>query len=102
MIFKIKLIPSALEELEEALEYYQQISPRLFKKFYDEFVEFHKLLEHNPYFEIRYGYVRTYKLKSFPYMVHFLINEELKKVIVIAIVFGKMNKTTFEDRTKNL
>ena len=96
------MIPSAQKEFEEALEYYQKISPRLLQKFYSEFVELHELLEQNPFFEIRYSTVRAYKLKSFPYMVHFLINEESKKVIIIAIVFGKMKKTTFEDRKKNI
>ncbi len=102
MTFSIKLVPSAQKELEEALEYYLQISPNLLRKFYNEFVDLNELLEQNPYLEIRYKSVRTYKLKSFPYLVHFLINEELKKVIIIAVVFGKMKKTTFEDRINKI
>ena len=101
MVFKIKLLLSAQKDLEEAIEYYNQVNNKLSLKFYSEFLELNNLLEKNPFFEIRYNEIRTYNLKSFPYVVHFIINENLNLVIILAIVFGKMEKNKFQNRIPN-
>lgn len=98
MSYKVTLLLSAQKDLEIVLEYYNEISGALTTQFYREFVEMNSILEQNPFFKITYHSVRTYKLKTFPYLVHFVINEELNLVTIIAIVFGKQEKTNFGDR----
>lgn len=102
MAFKVKLLISARKDLEDAVEYYHKINPVLAKRFYDEFIELNLLLEKNPFFEIKYNFIRTYKLRSFPYLVHFLINEKSNLGMILAIVFGWRGKTNFEDRLSDL
>lgn len=98
MSYKVTLLLSAQKDLEDALDYYAEINKALTTKFYEEFLQLNAILEQNPFFKTQYHTVRTYRLKSFPYLVHFVINEELNRVTIIAIVFGKQEKTTFDDR----
>lgn len=95
MAFEVNLSPSAKMDLEETFEYYNQASWSTAKKFYSEFINLHALLQQNPFFEIKYDVVRTCKLKSFPYVIHFIINEEQTNVTIIGIVFGGQKKINF-------
>jgi mRNA-degrading endonuclease RelE of RelBE toxin-antitoxin system len=98
MAFKVDVKPSAKKDLYQAIEYYEWINHKLAKRLYDEFLELNALLTTNPHFPIKYKYVRTYKLKSFPYLVHFVINEKTKTLSIIVIIFGKQLTTDFEFR----
>lgn len=102
MAFKVKLLHSAQKDLEDAIGYYHKINTALAKRFYTEFIELSNILENNPFFEIKYHSIRTHRLRSFPYLVHFFINENSKLVVILAIVFGKRKKTNFGDRFFNL
>ncbi len=96
MAFDVLLIQSAEKDLNSAIEYYNKINTGLARKFYDEFLLVDSQLKTNPFFEIRYKNIRLLKLKSFPYLVHFFINEPLNQVVIIAIVFGKQERTNFQ------
>ena len=98
MVFKIVLIPSAREELEDAIEYYFKIYNSLSLKFYNEFDDFINVLETNPFFEKKYSNVRSGQLKSFPYCVHFIVDEEKLLVSIIAIAFAKQGRSNFQSR----
>ena len=98
MVFEVKFSVSAVEDLEKAIIYYDEISRDLSKKFHSEFEDLISVLEKKPYFEIKYSSVRTCNLKSFPYLIHFTINETTKKIIIIAVVFGKQQRTDFSNR----
>ena len=102
MGFKVLLAFSAEKDLEDAIDYYHQINQILPERFYDEFLELILLLETNPYFQKKYDLARTFKLKSFPYLVHFVINEECRVVKIIAIVFGRQEKTNFSNPFSDL
>lgn len=98
MVFKVKLIRSAQIDLADAIDYYYRIHPNLSLRFHDELMDLYGILEKNPFFSEKYRTVRTCNLKSFPYLIHFVIDEDVKQVLILAIVFGRMEKTTFEER----
>ena len=102
MAFKVKLKASAKKDLFKAIEYYEEINQSLSERFYAEFLELRALFQTNPFFIIKYRSIRTYKLKSFPYVVHFVVNEENQLVTIIAIIFGKQQRTNFEYRFKDI
>ena len=102
MAFKVKVRASAKKDLFKAIEYYEEINQTLAKRFHSEFLELNTFLETNPHFAIKYKYIRTFKLRSFPYVVHFVINEKDQIVTIIAITFGKQQKTDFEYRVLDI
>ncbi|MCC6372541.1 MAG: type II toxin-antitoxin system RelE/ParE family toxin [Bacteroidia bacterium] len=98
MAFKVKLIPSAENDLREAMAYYHSIRPNLGKMFFETFLQLNNTLQTNPFYAKKYKSVRTIALKKFPYLVHFIVDEEPQTVTIIAIIFGKGKKTTFAER----
>lgn len=98
MGFRIVFIPSAKKDLEETIEYYFNIYQSLSQKFYIEFESLIQSLESNPFYEIKYSNVRSRHLKSFPYCVHFIVDEGKSLVSIIAITFSKQERTNFQSR----
>jgi hypothetical protein len=99
MAFKIKVLLSAQKDPENAVEYYHKISSTLSERFYSEFLNLNSIFRNQSFFEVKYKSVRTYKLRSFPYLVHFVINENINLVTIIAVVFDKQEKNNFEIRS---
>jgi hypothetical protein len=99
MSFEVEVISSANIDLENGVEYYLAINKALAIKFLAEFQEMLILLEESPFFQVKYDMVRTVQLRSFPYLIHFMVNEKESRVIILAIVFGKQKKTNFRERT---
>lgn len=99
MEYQIKLKPSAEKDIEEITDYYFVISENLGLRFYFEFKESIENLQTYPKFQVRYGKIRCIYMVSFPYLIHFQVSDELKEILVIAIlhtsrdpkIWGKIN-----------
>lgn len=87
MEFKIKISSLASRNINEAAEYYSKKSKSATKSFHKKLSEAFKTLKTNPYFEKRYGDVRTLPLKKFPVLVFFDVDEE-NRIINILSVFN--------------
>jgi hypothetical protein len=83
--WEIQFTGKAFKDVQEAVDYYDSISPGLGDNYLKDIEIAVKSLGINPYFQIRYRYVRCLRLKHFPYLIHFklLKNKRLVKVIAI-------------------
>jgi hypothetical protein len=54
-----------------------------------------KVIETNPFFEVRYSEIRCLPLQVFKYMIHFIVDEEKETVTIIAVI------STYLDPNKN-
>jgi toxin ParE1/3/4 len=86
MPYNVILDTLALEDLQEAIDYYDQQKVGLGKKFDDHFDKLVSTLEINPFFQVRYDTVRCLPMKSFPYMIHYTINQTSQTVNVFAVI----------------
>lgn len=86
MGYTIFIDPRAIQDIQEAINYYDNQQAGLGKKFERELNKYFVALEKNPFFSVRYDLVRCLPLKKFPYMVHFTIVEE-KQFVKIHAVF---------------
>ena len=98
MRFQVDQLESVDYDLEQALHYYNQFNLTVSKNFLLELEKASKALEINPFFEIKYKNVRTLKIKRFPYLIHFVIEEEKNQVVIIAIVFGGFEDQDYSGR----
>ncbi len=88
MEFDLIITERATEEIQNATDYYDEISPNLGTRFLIELSEVYKKLSINPQF---YSFIsgtfrsniRDTKLKSFPYLVIYEIRES--SVMVISV-----------------
>lgn len=85
--FEIKIEPDALLDIQGGINWYNRQQPGLGRRFYAEIKASFKKLEIYPFYRTRYDDVRCYALQKFPYMIHYTLDEENKKIIVRA-VFG--------------
>ncbi len=85
MNFAISIDPRAIQDIQEAINYYDNQQIGLGRKFDRELNKYFVVLEKNPFFRVRYDAVRCLPLKKFPYMVHFSVSEERKLVIIHAV-----------------
>ena len=91
MLFEIVLQPEAILDIQEGIDYYKSVSNELGKKFLFQINNTLTELKQFPFYEIRYDQVRMRKLKVFPYVVHFVIDEDKEIVRIYGIRFAIQN-----------
>ena len=86
MPYNVILDTLALEDLQEAINYYDEQKTGLGKRFDNQFDKLICTLEINPFFQIRYDTVRCLAMKNFPYMAHYTINQASQTVTIVAVI----------------
>ncbi len=94
MRFKLKADKRALDELQKQVDYYNEEQRGLGKRFKDAVSDAIKSVRKNPFYNIRYDYIRCFPLKKFPFMLHFTVDEKEKIVFLHAIINTSKNPET--------
>jgi mRNA-degrading endonuclease RelE of RelBE toxin-antitoxin system len=99
--YKIKIETEALQDIQEATDWYNQQLQHLGSRFQKQVVTQINSLKSKPLgYTIRYAEVRCMLVKKFPFMVHFVINEKQKLVEVFAIYHTSRNPKIWTERKK--
>lgn len=98
MFYKIKTEPEARIDIQKGIEWYNNKQFRLGNEFHKEVKSCFKLLESNPFFQIRYKNIRCLPLNKFSYMIHFTVDEEKKMVTVRAVFHTSRSMKTWKGR----
>lgn len=78
--------PVAIENVEQAVDYYEKKQTGLGNRFAEQLQLTLNTVKRNPFFAtVRYDDIRCARIKNFPYMVHYHINEDELLVIIIAV-----------------
>ena len=90
MNYRIVIIDEAKIDFRESFFWYKNINPKLAKRYNQSFKESLGIIKKNPlHFQIRYDEVRIIMLTTFPYLIHFSINENL--IVIKAIYHSSRN-----------
>lgn len=81
-----KLSPDAHSHISDASKYYNSKSKGLGIKFYKEAKKTVNILTKSPYFQVRYDNIRCLPFKTFPYMIHFELDEKKYIIYIHAII----------------
>jgi len=101
MTFSVVLEPVAINDVQLAIDYYDDKELGLGNKF-EEVLNLALIsLTINPHFQKRYRGIHCLPLKKFPYMIHFTIDEEVKTVIIRAVFHTSQNPDLWKDRWEN-
>lgn len=99
MTFKLVNRPFVRIDLTVAVEYYKEINPALAKQFLVRIKEAKEYIQKYPIgFQIKYNKVRTVLLKQFPYQIHYLIDDERKQIVILAIIHSYRKPTDYSVR----
>lgn len=85
MDYTLIIDPRAIQDIQKAIDYYDEQQPGLGLRFEDVVNKKLVALKKSPFFQIRYDNVRCLPLKKFPYMVHFTINEQKNNITIHAV-----------------
>ena len=95
MAYNIVLKKRALENLWEAMDYYEKQSSGLEKRLMNEFFNrLNDLREHPERYGPIYKHFRRIPLKKFPYKIVFAIDEPRKRVVVLVLWHERRNTET--------
>ena len=86
MAYNIRIGENAIQDIEEINLWYESRQYDLGNKFISSLFENIEYLRSNPFFQVRYSNVRCLPLNTFPYMIHFTVDEDTKTVNIRAVL----------------
>ncbi len=91
MDFSFKFLPIAEDNIEEATEYYANISLKVVKSFNKQLDLSINRIVSNPYFQKRFKNVRAFPVKKFPYIIFYEVNEDEKMIYILSVFCTHQN-----------
>ena len=101
MSYSLVIPERAQEEIDEAYEYYSEISHGVMKSFDHQLEQVYQSLETNPFFQFRYKNLRALPFKSFPYLIFFSVDEQEKIVYIYSIFNTNQDPHKYPNLKKN-
>ena len=98
MPYNIVIEPEALQDVQRAIDYYDDQQTGLGKKFEAALNEHLVSLEKSPFFQVRYDNVHCLPIKKYPYMIHFTVSEVDQKVTVRALFHTSLDPEKWMER----
>lgn len=98
-MYKSIILPLAKQDIKEAAKWYNERQPGLGRRFTQHVRQKVRFICQNPKAAaIRYDDTRTAILDTFPYMVHFTVDEENKLVIISAVLSTHRDPEIWKER----
>jgi len=91
MAYSLIVSPRAQREITHAIDYYSLYSIDAPLNLISALGEAYGELETNPFFGVRYKNIRALKLKGFPYLLYFIINEKKGVISILSCFHNKIN-----------
>jgi len=97
-MYKVVILPVAKQDIRKNAKWYNKKQKGLGKRFTAEVRNTIKHIKHNPENIVtRYRSYKTAIVKVFPYMVHFLVNEDKKEITVYAVFAMKQSTENWDN-----
>jgi plasmid stabilization system protein ParE len=98
-MYKPIVLPLAKQDIQEVALWYNSKQKGLGKRFTLELRRKVKFISQNPQaVAVRYADVRTAVLDVFPFMIHFTIEEDKKRVVISAVFHTSLNPKKWKKR----
>lgn len=96
MKYKIVYRPFVKEDLQNAVNYYKNISPKLAKEFLFRIKEAKNYIVNNPEADdVMHKEIRMHNLYQFPYHIHYFVDHKNEQIVVLAVAFSKRENLNF-------
>lgn len=98
-MYKSIILPLAKEDVRETAKWYNKKQNGLGKRFTTEVREKVHFIRQNPKASnVRYNSVRTAVLNVFPFMIHFIIDEKNKTIVISAVLHSSRDPELWKNR----
>lgn len=96
MDFKLIVEPAAESDISKAIEYYETQKQGLGKVFFEELIDKVKQIQKFPNsINIRYNHTRVAVLKRFPYLIFYILVDNV--IVVLAVMNSSINPNNWPD-----
>jgi plasmid stabilization system protein ParE len=100
-MYKAIILNFAKEDIREAAIWYNKHQDNLGKRFTTEVRSKVNFIRQNPRSSnIRYDGVRTAVLNVFPFMIHYLVDEKNKTIIISAVLHTSRDPKIWDERSQ--
>lgn len=100
MNYKVNLLPEALLDIKEIIDWYNHAKRGLGKKFYQSLKSKLKTISANPlHFQLSFKESRSASIHKFPYQIHFKVEELARVVIIFAITHTSRNPRIWKEKS---
>lgn len=98
MSYSITIENNALQDIQDAIDYYDQQQIGLGEKFEHNIHKSIIALTKNPFYQIRYDNIHCFPLKKFPFMIHFELHETSELIRIIAVFHTSQSPREWKSR----
>ncbi|HBE40725.1 MAG TPA: hypothetical protein DDW27_05895 [Bacteroidales bacterium] len=98
--YKLVIKHQAFIDIQEGISWYDSRQEGLGIRFLEAIEQEYKTISLNPHFQIRYDELRCLPMKSFPYMIHFIIDDVLRQVVILGVINTSKNPGNWKRRRK--
>jgi len=99
MSYKIVYRYFVKDDLQNAVDYYKNISPKLAKEFLFRIKEAKNYIVNNPETDdVMYKGIRMHNLYQFPYHIHYFVDHKNEQIVILAVAFSKRENLNFSRR----
>ena len=101
MSYTLAFLPAAYQDLDDAVDWYNSRKETLGEQFYHKVIDKLDKLKSNPLlWSVRYNEVHCALVDTFPYLVHYIIEESKKRVLILGILHTSRDPGTWTERKK--
>lgn len=99
--YRVLILPEATDDLKQAKKWYRQHNAELPKRFIKEVKNTINRIRLTPFANaIRYQNVHVGIVPIFPYCIHYIVEEDEKTLVVLAIHHTSMSPENWQKRLK--
>ena len=99
MKYKVHILASARQDIQESIQWYNEEKKGLGKIFYTAVKARIAYLQENPlHYQVTYRYLRQAPIHRFPYQVHYRVDEANKNIIIFAITHSSRDPQVWKNR----
>jgi toxin ParE1/3/4 len=91
MLWSVNITAEAKIDIQEGIHWYNNKQKGLGKRFHKEVKNCIARIEKNPFYVVKYNQTRCMPIPKFPYLIHFIIEESDKNVIILGILHTSLN-----------
>lgn len=90
-MFTLFIDNRAFADIQDAVDYYNKLTPGSGKKFERALEKEFAVLRSNPFYQVRYKNIRCKLIRRYPYLIHYTLNSRLREIYVFAVICTHQN-----------
>ncbi len=98
MSYKLVIRPEVYSDIQSGVDWYNSKQKGLGRQLFNAIQKEYTVLKKAPVFQVRYDDVHCLPVKKFPYMIHYIVEEDSKTVVILGLINTYLNPEKWQER----